>query len=119
MPHRDTVIIVVRALLLLGSAFLIVQSVLALRAGRKGYKGILVWALSIPVYIGWAYVSPRLHISEPWHHVSHDFRLAFAGAIVTYGITYVVPFTERASREQKAAKKRAMEEAAKRDEGAL
>jgi uncharacterized membrane protein HdeD (DUF308 family) len=109
MPHRDTAIIVVRSLLLLGSAFYTIGSILALRAGRKGWGGVLAWALSIPVYIGWGYVSPRLHISEPGHHASHDFRLVFAGAIVTYGIIYVAPFLSRESKEIKAARKRAAE----------
>ena len=109
MPHHQVVAIVVRWVLLVGSAMLTTQSILALRAGRRGYWGVLAWALFIPLYVAWHQLSPGLPMSDQWHRVSHDFRLVFAGAIVTYGIIYVAPFLSRESKEIKAARKRAAE----------
>jgi uncharacterized oligopeptide transporter (OPT) family protein len=107
MPHHGTVIIVIRALLLLVSAFYAIGCILALRAGRKGWRGVLAWALFIPLDIAWKQLSPGLPMSDQWHRVSHDFRLICSGAWVMYGIMYVVPFLGRDRREQKAARKRA------------
>jgi len=107
MSHYRAVMIVLRWVALLGSALLATTSISALRAGRRGYKGVLLWALFIPVYLAWAHVSPRLHFSEPWHRVSYSLRMMSLGAFVMYCITYAVPFLRRDCKQLKAERKRA------------
>ena len=59
------------------------------------------------------------HSHQPFYSVMWAAKHMAGGAFLLYWVMYVIPFALRDAREQKAAKKRAMEAAAKRDEGAL
>ena len=109
MASLHAVRIVLRLLLLAGSAYLIVVSLVALRRGRKGYRPVLLWAFCILALVTWRYVTGPLSLRAPMALSVYGFRCMLAGALATYGLVYVVPFVARDCKQVRAARKRALE----------
>jgi len=109
VPRYHVVSMVLQAVLLVGSAALALGSIHGMLARRRGYRGLLVWALFIPFYLAWKTLSPGIEMSAQWHHFSYSLRTFLGGAWVMYGL-FLIPFLSRDSKAWKAERKRAREQ---------
>jgi hypothetical protein len=110
MLASSTVPMVLESIILLGSLVLVINSILALRAGRTGHRAVLLWSLSVLVLLAWPYVTGSFGLSAPLRRVMSHLHAMLSGALVMYAVCYTVPFLGRDCREVRAARRRASEQ---------